>query len=48
MKTRIPWRLAAIMIIAVLLVFGSASRSRALNPESPEVKKMLEKSLKVS
>lgn len=46
MKTCIPWRMAALMIIAVLLVFGSASRSRALNPESPEVKKMLEKSLK--
>jgi hypothetical protein len=46
MKSRYSWRIAAIAMIVALLSFGSATRVRALNPESPEVKKMLEKSLK--
>lgn len=46
MKTHYHGRIAAIAIIMAILSFGSPTRVRALNPESPEVKKMLEKSLK--
>ncbi len=41
-----PWRITAMAMIVALLVFGTTPRIRALGPENPEVKKMLEKSLK--
>ena len=46
MKSRYHWRIVAIAIIVALFSFGSTTRVRALNPDSPDVKKMLEKSLK--
>lgn len=46
MKALFAWRIAAVAIIVVLLVCSSTPRVRALSPESPDVKKMLEKSLK--
>ncbi len=46
MKSHYLCRVAAIAVIVALLFMGSPKAVRALNPESPEVKKLLEKSLK--